>query len=45
MTTLATGFPVKRCLRNDCIKSLLMIHHDPDLAGASDWLKIISLRA
>ena len=45
ITTLATGFPVKRCVRKDCIKSLLMIHHYPDLACASDWLKLISLTA
>ena len=31
------------CLRNDCRNSILMTRHYPDLGGAFDWLKQISL--
>ena len=32
-----TGFLAKLRLRNECINSILMTHHKPDLASASDW--------
>ena len=37
-----TGFPTKRCLRNERRKSILMTRHYPDLGIASDWLNQIS---
>ena len=42
-----TGFPVKWCLRNKPIKSILMMRHYhrvtsyPDLRSALGWLKIL----
>ena len=37
-----TGFPLKWLLSKDFRNSILMTHHYPDLASASDWLKQIS---
>ena len=36
-----SGFPMKICLRNGCINSVLMSLHHSDLGRASDWLKQI----
>ena len=33
-----TGFPAKWRLRNERKNSILMMHHNPDLDSASDWL-------
>ena len=34
---ISSDFPVKGHLRNKCRNSILMMHHYPDLASASDW--------
>ena len=39
-----SGFPMKICLRNGCVNSVLMSLHHSDLGRASDWLKPISPR-
>ena len=36
------GFPAKLCLRNERRNSILMMHHNPDLTSACDWLNQIS---
>ena len=36
-----SGFPMKICLRNGCVNSVLMSLHHSDLGRASDWLKQI----